>query len=451
MFKRQQTIKIAALLSFFQIAINLFPITAATAAMPSGSLMYLSAVSTSSYPAGGGSTWYDLSGNNYDGTLINFSANPATGVGSNRLIPFVGSSPQYVDMPDESWNFSNGITISGTMDWGNSTSYERMMDFGLGAGNTNLVVYRLNTGNDIGFMYYKADGSNPYCVINNGIAAGMNNYTVTADGTNIVWYRNGTNIGSCAASGFPSSATRTINYIGRSNWADPYLEGSIRGIALWNRVLSTSEITQAISAFTDITPPVVSTTTFSAAENQTSIGTLSADESVTWSKRGGVDSATVSVVSATGVLTFLSAPDFEAPSDVGVNNVYDVIIRATDAAGNTTDQAITITVTDVVDTSSFNSFTLSGSASFRTVVTISANVSVASRVTFRARNVIIPGCKNKLTTGSSPNIVASCTWRPSTRGAVTLTATATPTGAGISSTTATPISIMVGNRSGGRS
>jgi hypothetical protein len=78
-------------------------------------------------------------------------------------------------------------------------------------------------------------------------------------------------------------------------------------------------------------------------------------------------------------------------------------------------------------------------------------VSVASRVTFRARGVIISGCKNKLTTGSSPNIVATCSWRPSTRGAVTLTATASPTEAGISSTSATPISVMVGNRSGGRS
>jgi hypothetical protein len=77
-------------------------------------------------------------------------------------------------------------------------------------------------------------------------------------------------------------------------------------------------------------------------------------------------------------------------------------------------------------------------------------VSVASRVTFRAKNVIIAGCKNKLTTGSSPNIVATCSWRPSTRGAVTLTASAAPTGAGISSTSATPISVMVGNRSGGR-
>ena len=200
----------------------------------------------------------------------------------------------------------------------------------------------------------------------------------------------------------------------------------------------------------DTTPPNVTTTAFNAAENQTAIGTLTANEAVTWSKVGGVDSATVSIVSATGVISFNSAPNFEAPADVGADNVYNVTVRATDTAGNITNQAITVTVTDVVDTSSFNSFALSGSASYRTVVTITANVSVASRVTFRARNVIIAGCKNKLTTGSSPNIVATCSWRPSTRGAVTLTATASPTGAGISSTSAAPISVMVGNRSGGR-
>ena len=200
----------------------------------------------------------------------------------------------------------------------------------------------------------------------------------------------------------------------------------------------------------DTTPPNVTTTAFTAAENQTAIGTLAANEAVTWSKVGGVDSATVSIVSATGVITFNSAPNFEVPADVGADNVYNVTVRATDTAGNITNQAITVTVTDVVDTSSFNSFALSGSASYRTVVTITANVSVASRVTFRAKNVIIAGCKNKLTSGSSPNIVATCSWRPSTRGAVTLTATASPTVAGISSATATPVSVVVANRAGSR-
>jgi len=94
----------------------------------------------------------------------------------------------------------------------------------------------------------------------------------------------------------------------------------------------------------------------------------------------------------------------------------------------------------------FNSLTLSGSASFRTAVTITANVSAAAKVTFRARNSIIPGCKNKATTGTSPNIVATCSWKPSTRGAVTITASAVPTAAGGSGTSATPITATVSNR-----
>jgi hypothetical protein len=64
--------------------------------------------------------------------------------------------------------------------------------------------------------------------------------------------------------------------------------------------------------------------------------------------------------------------------------------------------------------------------------------------------VIIAGCKNKLTSGSSPNIVATCSWRPSMRGAVVITATAVPTGAGISTATATPVSVVVGKRVGAR-
>ena len=98
----------------------------------------------------------------------------------------------------------------------------------------------------------------------------------------------------------------------------------------------------------------------------------------------------------------------------------------------------------------FNSLTLSGSASFRKTVTITANVSAAAKVTFKARNSIIPGCKNKATTGSSPNIVATCSWKPSTRGSVTIAATAVPTAAGGNGTTATPITATVSNRTTSR-
>ena len=183
------------------------------------------------------------------------------------------------------------------------------------------------------------------------------------------------------------------------------------------------------------------------------MGTLAADESVTWSKVGGVDSATVSIVSATGVITFNSAPNFEAPTDVGGDNVYNVTVRATDTAGNTRDQAITITVTDVVDTSSFNSLALAGSATtatFRSPVVVTANVSVASKITFRINNKILPGCKNRSTTGSGSSHSVSCVWRPSNRGQVMLTAASAPTGAGITGSNSSPLSIQVGKRTGAR-
>jgi hypothetical protein len=203
-------------------------------------------------------------------------------------------------------------------------------------------------------------------------------------------------------------------------------------------------------------PTFTSSSTFSAAENiatSANAATIQVSESATVTISSGSDAALFNIItsdSVTAFIRFKASPNFEAPADVGGNNVYEITLTATDTAANAGTQSITITVTDVVDTSAFNSLTLGGTATFRQVVSITANVSVASKVTFRARNIIIAGCKNKLTSGSSPNIIATCSWKPSMRGAVVITATAVPTGAGISTATATPVNVVVGNRSGAR-
>ena len=49
------------------------------------------------------------------------------------------------------------------------------------------------------------------------------------------------------------------------------------------------------------------------------------------------------------MLTFVSAPDFEAPADAGANNVYDVHRAGQRRYGGTDTQAITVTVTAVND------------------------------------------------------------------------------------------------------
>ena len=101
-------------------------------------------------------------------------------------------------------------------------------------------------------------------------------------------------------------------------------------------------------------PSFTSPAKFSAPENQTSVGTVAASDddsgdSVTgYAIHGGADRSKFSIVASTGVLTFASAPNFEAPADAG-GNYYVVVVRAMSGTGarvKTADQTITVTVTN---------------------------------------------------------------------------------------------------------
>ena len=68
------------------------------------------------------------------------------------------------------------------------------------------------------------------------------------------------------------------------------------------------------------------------------------DATLTWTL-AGTDADDFNIVN--GALTFKSGPDFEAPTDSGRNNVYEVTVQAADAAGNTASQRVRITVENV--------------------------------------------------------------------------------------------------------
>ena len=107
--------------------------------------------------------------------------------------------------------------------------------------------------------------------------------------------------------------------------------------------------------------------------------------------------------------------------------------------------AVTLNYASTSTPSSFNSLGLSGggsSAVYGSRTTISAEVSVASKVTFRAGGFIIPGCKNKATSGSSPFTV-SCSWKAAKRGSYLITATANPNSNSYTASSATPLQVMV--------
>ncbi|MEY4690360.1 MAG: hypothetical protein RIT19_685, partial [Verrucomicrobiota bacterium] len=106
-------------------------------------------------------------------------------------------------------------------------------------------------------------------------------------------------------------------------------------------------ITVTVSDLDEVAPNITGPVASGVMENTATVATYTTDEPVTWSLSGGADVARFAVNG--GVLSFVTPPDFEAPNDVDGNNVYAVVLRATDVAGNTTDQSITVTVTDEND------------------------------------------------------------------------------------------------------
>ncbi len=94
------------------------------------------------------------------------------------------------------------------------------------------------------------------------------------------------------------------------------------------------------------------------AENGTAVTTVTATDLdagavLTYSITGGADAAKFTINAATGALSFVSAPNFETPTDAGANNVYDVQVRVSDGALTDT-QTIAVTVTDEVEPTVIN-------------------------------------------------------------------------------------------------
>jgi Ca2+-binding RTX toxin-like protein len=109
----------------------------------------------------------------------------------------------------------------------------------------------------------------------------------------------------------------------------------------------------SVANVNDLAPAFSSPAAFSMAENGTGAGTVVATDpdglaAVSYSITGGADAARFSVDGATGALSFVVAPNFELPSDANRDNVYDVVVTASDG-GLATAQPIAVAVTDVVE------------------------------------------------------------------------------------------------------
>ena len=468
-------IRSLGLLAALTFGYSVFPASIASANLYTTSLkIHLDASNSSSY-SGSGGNWNDLSG---QGSNFTLSATAPT---------FINSAPKNFQLTksasggtffsgSNSWLGGQDFTVSAwikTTNVGSGTDHWTQMhvmsaesgglanDWGFGVNGNGKISFGTGGGSDLTYASTTSVNSGNWIFVT---------ATRTYSTGNIKIYVNGS---SETTSGSTGNANRVLSSnatlkIGAGDDGGATFGGNIGAVFGYNAVLTDAQVLQnynATMATYGYTPPdstaptFTSSLSFSAAENiatSATAATIQVSESATVTISSGADAARFNIARTetnTAVIKFNASPNFEAPADVGANNVYDITLTATDNAANTGTQSINITVTDVVETSSFNSLALAGSATtatYRTAVVVTANVTVASRVTFRVNGKVLPGCKNRLASGSGSSYSVTCSWKPSNRGAISLTAVATPTGAGISSTTSNPVSVMVGKRVGSR-
>ena len=126
-------------------------------------------------------------------------------------------------------------------------------------------------------------------------------------------------------------------------------------------------------------PTVTSAATASFAENGTgTVYTVAATDpdagtTLTYSLTGA-DASLFNINATTGVVTFKSSPNYEAPTDAGGNNVYDITVGASDGTNNST-KAVAITVNNVNEAPT--GITVTGPLSVQETVVSGGNIGTA--------------------------------------------------------------------------
>jgi len=151
-----------------------------------------------------------------------------------------------------------------------------------------------------------------------------------------------------------NAATGVVTFITPPNYEDPGSQNFDLIVTASDGSNSTDQAVTITVTNVNEAPVFLSDTSASVAENQTSAYTAVADDGdltiPTYSIVGGADLALFTIDAVTGVVTFLSAPNFESPGDADGNNNYEIIVRASDGV-NDTDQSVTINVTNLNDNS----------------------------------------------------------------------------------------------------
>ncbi len=130
-------------------------------------------------------------------------------------------------------------------------NWNRIWDFGIGAGNSNVLgAIKYNT-NDLGFDVYRGGTTIGLRSLTNGAqsTSTWSHVCMTLSGTSQVIWLNGVSTSFTMSNTRDPTVQLTTNYLGRSNWgADLYWYGAIDEFRIYHKALTSAEVA-ALYAF----------------------------------------------------------------------------------------------------------------------------------------------------------------------------------------------------------
>ena len=279
--------------------------------------------------ADGDDLTYSLSGTD----AARFTINPVTGA-----VSFM-EAPDFENPDDAGGDNVYNITVTASDDTNESNH-----DVAITVTNENDNDPIFISGNSVDVVENQPVDS----VVYTAIAA-------DADGDPLTYGLSGTD----AALFTIDPATGVVSFITPPDFEDP---GDAGGNNIYNITVTASDgdnstnhnVAITVTNENDNDPSFTSDASVSVAENQTAAYTAlatDADGDPLTHSLSGTDAGLFTIDPATGVVSFNEAPDAENPDDANGDNVYDIIVTASDNTEGTTDtnQAVAITVTNVND------------------------------------------------------------------------------------------------------
>lgn len=206
-------------------------------------VLNLDAGSRASY-VGVGTSWYDLSGNNLNGTLINGPTFSGTGVSSSIVFD---RTNDYVSVADNSLlNTFSAMTLEIIVKYTttNDQIFVQKWNYSGGSQGYTIELY----ANEIAAACYT--GTNYLRVaVSSYPANNVYHMVLTLSGTTQTLYINGVSVSSNSSGAVPSLAGTALTIGNRSNLTGTYLGGNVYLTKFYNRALTASEILQNFNAY----------------------------------------------------------------------------------------------------------------------------------------------------------------------------------------------------------